>query len=114
MSHAPIARLENPSAEQLRACIREHRPVILTGLMAGQPASRLWDTQYLKSKLGARPVKVVSHDKPKLFWDPRHGLPARSQPFDRFVESTFERKDGGYSYLQDDVNSLPAIQDDYA
>ena len=32
MSHAPIARLENPSAEQLRACIRDHRPVILTGL----------------------------------------------------------------------------------
>jgi len=114
MNHDAITRIENPTPEQLEACIREHRPVIFTGLMAGQRASTSWDIPYLKARLGPRVVKVVNHDKPKLFWDPRLGLPARPQPFNEFVEAAFERKEGGYSYLQDDVNSLPMIRDDYA
>jgi hypothetical protein len=108
----PIQRIENPSPAQLDQCIRAHRPVIFSGLMRGQTATTSWDVPFLKQRLGTRPVKVVSHDKPKLFWDPERGLPIRSQPFAEFA-ARFDGKPTDYSYLQDDINNLPALRGDY-
>jgi hypothetical protein len=114
MNNDAIVRIDNPSPEQLDRCIRQHRPAIFTGLMKGQTATKSWDVPYFKEKLGDRSVKVVSHDKPKLFWDPERGLPVRAQPFSEFAERVFQRKEPSFSYLQDDINSLPMIRDDYA
>jgi hypothetical protein len=108
-----IQRLDRPSPAQLDACINGHQPVILTGLTHDQVATRCWDIPYLQQKLGDRPVSVVQHDHPRLFWDPQAGLPVKPSTFAAFAASAFERKDAGYSYLQDDVNALPVLRDDY-
>jgi Cupin-like domain len=113
MSSTGIVRLDRPTRTQLDRCIADHRPAIFRGLMDGQPATDRWDLPYLRRKLGTRPVKVVTHDKPRLYWDPDKGLPLRPMGFDRFAGAVFERQEAGYSYLQDDVNSFPDIKDDY-
>jgi hypothetical protein len=113
MGRTEIVRLENPTPAQVDRCIALHRPAIFRGLMDGQPASRSWDLPYLRAKLGLRPVKVVTHDRPRLYWDPDRGLPLRPMPFEQFASEVFDRGMPGYSYLQDDVNSFPDIKDDY-
>jgi hypothetical protein len=113
MGSPDIVRLRNPSAEQLDRCIAEHRLAIFSGLMDDQKASTSWELAYLRARLGARTVKVVTHDQPRLYWDPQKGLPLRPMPFDRFAADTFDRGMPGYSYLQDDVNSFPDLKDDY-
>jgi hypothetical protein len=113
MSSTDVIRLEAPTPAQLDRCIAEHRPAILGGLMRDQPASQAWELSYLRAKLGARPVKVVTHDRPRLYWDPQKGLPLRPMPFEAFAREVFEEASAGYSYLQDDVNSFPDLKDDY-
>src|SRR5262245_26819746 len=104
MGSPDIVHLKNPTPAQLHHCIARHRPAIRPGLMDDQGATAAWDLPYLRAKLGARPVKVVTHDQPRLYWDPRKGLPLRPVPFEEFARDTFERGLPGYSYLQDDVN----------
>jgi hypothetical protein len=113
MSSTGIARLHKPTAAQLDQCIADHRPAIFTGLMDEQVATRAWDLPYLRGKLGGRMVKVVTHDHPRLYWDPRNGLPLRPQSFESFVAAVLDRPSRRYSYLQDDVNSFADIKDDY-
>jgi lysine-specific demethylase 8 len=113
MGRTNIVRLKNPTPTQLDRCIADHRPAIFSGLMDGQRATTSWDLPYLRAKLGARAVKVVTHDRPRLYWDPEKGLPLRPRPFEEFARDVFERRMPGYSYLQDDVNSFPDIKDDY-
>jgi hypothetical protein len=107
-----IVHLDRPTRAQLDRCIAEHRPAILRGVLDDEWATRAWDLPYLRRKLGTRPVKVVTHDKPRLYWDPQKGLPLRSVRFDVFAK-VFEDGDAGFSYLQDDVNSFPDLKDDY-
>ncbi len=111
-SPLPITRLHNPSPAELDACIAAHRPAIITGLFDGQEATR-WDLASLQRKLGSRVVQVAKHAEPRLYWDPKAGLRIEPHTFDDFVERAFKRKDSGYWYLQDDVNSFPQIKDDY-
>jgi hypothetical protein len=113
MGSTDIVRLHNPTPAHLDRCIAAHRPAIFSGLMDGQQATRSWDVGYLRAKLGMRPVKVVTHDRPRLYWDPEKGLPLRPMPFAAFARDVFERRAPGYSYLQDDVNSFPDLKDDY-
>ena len=113
MGSTDIVRLNNPTPAQLDRCIAQHRPVIFTGLMERERATAAWDLPYLRAKLGTRPVKVVTHDRPRLYWDPDKGLPLRPMPFEAFAGEVFERGMPGWSYLQDDVNSFPDIKDDY-
>jgi hypothetical protein len=113
MKHQQPIRIENPTREQLDRCIAEHRPAIFSGVMQDSVAAQSWDLPYLRSKLAGRTVQVVQHDKPRLYWDPNAGLPHRPFTFDEFADSAFVRKDGGFQYLQDDVNSFPLIRDDY-
>lgn len=87
--------------------------MILTGLMRDQVATRTWDLPYLREKLADRPVQVVTHDQPRLYWDPSAGLPERPVLFQEFADRAFERPTGRYSYLQDDVNSFPVLKQDY-
>jgi hypothetical protein len=107
-----IARLHQPTAADLDGCIRRHRPVILTGLMAGQPAAR-WDLPALIAGLGDRPVAVVRQAVPRVNWDPQRGLPLQVMPFLTFVRQSFEEAGSGFSYLQDDLNSFPALGRDF-
>ena len=113
MKHQQPIRIENPTREQLDRCIAEHRPAIFSGVMQDSVAAQSWDLPYLRSKLAGRTVQVVQHDKPRLYWDPNAGLPHRPFTFDEFADSAFVRNDGGFQYLQDDVNSFPLIRDDY-
>lgn len=112
MKTTQIARLHNPTRAQLDRCIAANQPAILTGLLDDQAASK-WDVPYLRSKLGPRTVQVVQQDKPRVYWDPRAGLPIKALTFNEFAESAFQRQDAGFSYLQDDVNSFPIIRQDY-
>lgn len=112
MSTTGIVRLVRPDRAQLDRCIADHRPAILEGLMDGQTAARDWSLPYLRGKLGGRPVKVVSHDRPRLYWDPEKGLPLRSWDFDAFAD-LFAGRASNYSYLQDDINSFADLKDDY-
>jgi lysine-specific demethylase 8 len=82
-------------------------------VMDDQVATRSWDVPYLRSKLSDRVVDVVTHDKPRIYWDPKAGLPLHKMAFNDFADSVFERRDAGFSYMQDDVNSFPLIKDDY-
>jgi hypothetical protein len=107
-----IPRLADPTPAEFERCVRRHRPVIFTGLMAGQPATR-WDLAGLAARLGERPTAVVRQDHPRVYWDPERGLPLQVIPFAGFVRQVFERGEPGFSYLQDDVNSFPSLRDDY-
>jgi hypothetical protein len=113
MQSGSIARIDKPNPAQLDQCISAHQPVIFTGLMDGQIASLSWHLPYLLARLGDRPVQVASNDKPRLYWDPTNGLPLQQLAFDQFVQRTFPRAGSEYSYVQDDVNSFPSLQDDY-
>ena len=73
-SDRQIERIPNPTPKQLEECIAAHRPVILSGLMGGQIASRSWDIPYLRSRIGHQAVEYVRHSSPRLYWDPRAGL----------------------------------------
>jgi len=108
-----LLRVDNPTPPDLDRCIGQSRLAILRGLMDGQAAARCWDLPYLRQVIGARPVSVVQQDEPRLVWHPSSGLPVRQVPFDRFAEAAFVRKDAGYAYLQDDVNNIPGLDDDY-
>jgi hypothetical protein len=110
---AAIVRFHKPSPAQLDQCIAAHQPVIFTGLMDDQPAIRHWNVDYLRAHLGGRPIQVVNHDRPRLHWDPAAGLPLQTMSIDQFADRAFGRKDAGFSYLQDDVNSFPGIKQDY-
>jgi hypothetical protein len=112
MSPPSITRITSPTRAQLDECVRQHRPAIFSGVMADQVASR-WDVSYLRTKLAERSVDVVSHDHARIYWDPKLGLPTRKMRFDEFADAVFVRRDPGFSYLQDDVNSFPIIKDDY-
>jgi hypothetical protein len=107
-----VERIDSPSPERLERCIAEHRPAILTGLMKDQKATRCWDLDYLRARLGRSKVQVVSHDKPRIYWNPDSGLALRPMTFDDFVDGALDNKNA-YSYMQDDVNSFPVIKDDY-
>ena len=109
----PITRIARPTPEQVDRAIGGHRPTIFTGLMDEQEASRSWNVDYLRAQLRGQIVQVVKHDRARLHWDPTTGLPLRSMPFEEFADSVFVRRDGGFSYLQDDVNSFPRIKRDY-
>ena len=113
MSTNGLLRIENPTPNDVDRCIAEHRPAIFSGVMHDQVATKSWDLPYLRDKLGARTVLVVKHDKPRIYWDPKGGLPLQPSTFNEFADSAFVRKDPGYSYMQDDVNSFPFIRDDY-
>jgi lysine-specific demethylase 8 len=108
-----IARILRPTAAQVDRCIAEHRPVIFQGLMEDQPASQRWDLPYLRTRLGDRPVQVVRAGRPRLHWHPQAGLPLEARPFTAFADAVFERHDEPFSYLQDDINSVPSLRDDY-
>jgi hypothetical protein len=55
---------------------------------------------------------VVSNGGPRIAWDPRTGLSLRSQRFQAFADR-LQRDEGTFEYLQDDVNSVPALRADY-
>lgn len=109
----PVVRLDEPTRDDLDRCVAANQPAILTGLMNEQVATLRWDLPHLCSRLGARTVKVVEHDQPRLYWDPVTGLPLRSVRFDDFAEATFTRRGPGFAYLQDDVNNIVPLKDDY-
>jgi lysine-specific demethylase 8 len=113
MRAMPITRITNPTRAQLDECVRRHQPAILSGVLDREIATRAWDVPYLRAKLGDREVDVVSHDRPRIYWDPQRGLPTRRMAFNQFADGVFTRRDPGFSYLQDDVNSFPVIKDDY-
>jgi hypothetical protein len=113
MGHATVEHVHQPSPARFEQLIREHRPAILTGLVDDQLATRRWDLSYFRETLGDRAVKVVDHDRPRIHWDPKDGLPLRASTFGAFIDEAFERKAAGFHYLQDDVNAFPGIQDDY-
>jgi lysine-specific demethylase 8 len=106
-------RLDRPSAAELDRCIAGHRPAILSGLMDDQPASERWDLSYFRRKLGACRALVVEQESPRLHWDPAAGLPLRQRTFDDLITRAFDQPGAGFSYLQDDVNNIPALRDDY-
>jgi hypothetical protein len=108
----PFARIHAPSPAELDRCIRGHQPVVFTGMMAGQPASR-WDLPELTERLGKRPVAVVRQTAPRVNWDPQRGLPLQDMPFSSFVDQAFRQGEAGISYLQDDINSFPTLRQDY-
>jgi hypothetical protein len=113
VSHEIVERLSRPTPEQLERCIDAHRPVIFTGLMDGQTATTSWDVPYLRARLGARPVKVVEQaEDPRLFWDPEKGLPLKAMPFQAFAAG-LEGGRTGFSYLQDQIENLAGLRDDY-
>jgi hypothetical protein len=107
-----VERLARPTARQVEQTIARHRPVIFTGLMDSQPASA-WDLSGLRQRLGARPVQVVSNGHPRIRWDPKLGLSVRSHPFQEFADRLLAQEDTAHEYLQDDVNSVPALKADY-
>jgi hypothetical protein len=108
MTTDSVARLHQPSPADVDRCIRQHRPVIFTGLMADMAAAR-WDLPTLTARLGDRPVAVVRQLVPLINWDPQHGLPLQQMTFREFVRQTFERPQPGFSYLQEDLNSVPVL-----
>jgi Cupin-like domain len=112
-SEQQIERIQNPTPNQLEDCIAAHRPVVLSGLMDGQVASRSWDLRYLRSRIGAQEVEYVRHSSPRLYWDPRAGLPVKTARFEDFADKILLADDGHFSYLQDDVNSFPALKNDF-
>jgi hypothetical protein len=116
MPEGPL-RLHNPSRAEFNRCVAQHRPAILTGVMNGQPATQLWDLPYLRRKLGTQTVQVVQQERPRLFWDPQKKLPVRSLTFAAFAGAAFSAAASAtgprYSYLQDDINTLPGIASDY-
>jgi hypothetical protein len=112
MTSTSIVRIDNPSRAQLDRCIARNQPAVFRGLMTGEVAAR-WDLPYLRTKLGAQIVQVASNDRPRLHWDPQAGLPIQGVPFSQFADAAFERPGLLYRYLQDDVNSIPALGDDY-
>jgi hypothetical protein len=105
-----IERISAPTTGAVEQAVARHRPAIFTGLMDGQAAAR-WDLPGLRQRLGARPVQVVSSDGPRIRWDPRTGLSQRSEPFAAFADRLAVER--GFEYLQDDVNSVPALKADY-
>lgn len=113
MINMQVLRIHQPSPADVESAIQQHRPVIFSGLMQDQIATRAWDLPYLRDKLGTRPVQVVEQDRPRVHWHPHAGLPLFTRSFDEFADSTFVRKEAGYRYLQDDVNSFPFIRADY-
>jgi hypothetical protein len=112
MNASAFARIHDPSPDQVDRCIREHRPVVFTGMMSGQPAAR-WDLPELTERLGQRPVAVVRQPSPRVVWDPQRGLPLQDMPFASFVDQVFRQGEAGISYLQDDINSFPTLRADY-
>jgi [protein]-arginine 3-hydroxylase / protease len=108
-----IDRIANPSRDRLEEYISNHRPVILSGLMETQAASRSWDLPYLRSRIGSQDVEFVRHSSPRLYWDPQAGLAVETARFAEFADRVLFANDGHYSYLQDDVNSFPCLKADY-
>jgi hypothetical protein len=107
-----VERLHRPTIQQVDRAIAQHRPSIFTGLMDEQPASA-WDLPGLRQRLGARPVQVVSNGRPRISWDPKRGLAVRSLSFQEFADRLSGQGGAAHEYLQDDINSVPALKADY-
>jgi hypothetical protein len=108
-----IERIERPTREVLNRCIAGHRPVVFSGLMRDELAQQSWDLPYLRSRIGDQKVEFVRHTSPRIYWDPQAGLPVGRSSFASFADDVLFARDGTHSYLQDDVNSFPALKSDY-
>jgi hypothetical protein len=113
ISNMQIERIHRPDRRRLEQCIAAHKPAIFTGLMDGETATRSWDLPYLQSRIGKQQVEYVRHSSPRIYWDPESGLPTKTSTFTDFAENALFAKDGHFSYLQDDVNSFPALKADF-
>jgi hypothetical protein len=104
-----VERILRPTARDVDRVIARHRPVVFRGLMDGQPAAG-WDLPGLRHRLGERRVQVVASGGPRVVWHPKHGLPLQHERFQDFADHLAV---GRYDYLQDDINSVPALKADY-
>ncbi len=95
-----IERREGLSSEEfLERYYATNRPVILTGEMAEWPALARWTPQYLKAKVGARPVEYQGERNRGPHFEIYKDLHRREAPFESFIDQILRPGAGNESYL---------------
>ena len=99
----PIESVEGLSVEEFRSRYSEpERPVVLRGAIREWTVFKTWTPAYLKSLLGAMPVKVARSPNNGEYFDPETGVDhprTLDVPFDEFIARAFESDSREKLYL---------------
>lgn len=76
-----------------------NRPVILTGEMADWSALVRWTPQYLKAKIGARPVEYQGERNLDPHFEMNKDAHQREAPFESFIDQILQPGAGNEAYL---------------
>jgi len=76
-----------------------NRPVILTGEMADWPALTRWTPDYLKARLGARPIEYQGGRAANERFEMDKDAHRRQQPFDAFMDQILRPGAGNDAYI---------------
>ena len=87
------------SEEFLERYYAANRPVILTGEMADWPALARWTPQYLKAKVGARPVEYQAERGRDPHFEMYKDAHRREAPFASFIDEILQPDAGNEAYL---------------
>jgi hypothetical protein len=95
-----IERRAGLSAEEfLERYYATNRPVILTGELADWPALVRWSPDYLKMKVGGRPVEFQGERNRDREFEMYKDAHRRVAPFDRFIDQILLPGAGNEAYL---------------
>jgi lysine-specific demethylase 8 len=111
---ASIESIEQPTLGEFRTrYVDRERPVVLRGAIREWPLFRTWTPEYLKSVLGARPVKVARSPDGGEYFDPETGVDYVRDfilPFDQFVDRVFAKDSTEKLYLlQASLTEFPEL-----
>lgn len=94
-----------------------NRPVILTGELADWPALKSWSPDYLKAKVGARPIEFQGERNRDREFEMYKEAHRRVAPFNRFIDQILLPGAGNEAYLtaynsQRNAEALSVLDDD--
>jgi hypothetical protein len=116
-----LVALERRSAlsaeEFLERYYAAHRPVILTGEMADWPALARWTPDYLKAKVGGRPVEFQGGRTEDARFELNKAEHRRRGPFDALVDQMLRPEAGNEAYITaynsaQNAETLAGLQED--
>jgi hypothetical protein len=87
------------SDEFLERYYATNRPVILTGEMADWPALARWTPQYLKDKVGARPIEYQGERSGDREFEMNKDAHRREAPFASFIDQALRPGAGNEAYV---------------